>query len=156
MEIVRPQELLEEALRVSADGLERRRVSVVRRYEELPATTLDRQRVLQILVNLIGNAVQAMEDAPEPERELTLTTMLAQSDDGELLRIGVSDRGEGIAPHNLERIFAHGFTTRKHGHGFGLHSSALAAVEMGGRITVHSDGLGRGAVFTLELPVRPQ
>jgi signal transduction histidine kinase len=69
------------------------------------------------------------------------------------LHISVKDRGEGIAPENQARIFNHGFTTRKDGHGFGLHSCALAAVEMNGRLYVHSDGPGQGAVFTLEIPL---
>jgi len=59
----------------------------------------------------------------------------------------------GIAPENLARIFSHGFTTKKEGHGFGLHSSANAAAEMGGHLSVMSDGVDQGATFTLELPV---
>ena len=66
----------------------------------------------------------------------------------------MSDSGVGIAPENLTRIFAHGFTTKKDGHGFGLHSGALAAREMGGALLAHSDGPGHGATFTLELPVQ--
>ena len=71
------------------------------------------------------------------------------------VEIAISDNGIGISPENLTRIFAHGFTTRKDGHGFGLHSGALAAKEMGGALTVHSDGVGRGATFNLELPLQP-
>ena len=59
-------------------------------------------------------------------------------------------------PENMTRIFNHGFTTRKNGHGFGLHSGALAARELGGRLLAHSDGIGCGATFTLELPVVPE
>jgi two-component system, NtrC family, sensor kinase len=69
------------------------------------------------------------------------------------LRIRVEDDGEGIAPENMVRLFSHGFTTRKSGHGFGLHSCALGAKVMGGQLMAHSDGVGKGAVFTLELPV---
>jgi signal transduction histidine kinase len=65
----------------------------------------------------------------------------------------VQDEGEGISATNLTRIFSHGFTTRKNGHGFGLHSCALAAGQMGGALTAHSDGPGKGATFTLELPI---
>jgi len=72
--------------------------------------------------------------------------------DARWVRVIISDNGIGIAPENLERVFNHGFTTRKDGHGFGLHSSALAAKELGGALTAHSDGLDRGATFTLELP----
>jgi signal transduction histidine kinase len=71
------------------------------------------------------------------------------------LQIRVEDNGEGIAPENLARLFSHGFTTRKNGHGFGLHSSALAAKEMAGTLMAHSDGPGKGAVFSLELPIDP-
>jgi len=68
------------------------------------------------------------------------------------VRLAVQDNGIGVPRENLTRIFAHGFTTRVHGHGFGLHSSALAAREMHGALTAHSDGPGRGATFGLELP----
>jgi signal transduction histidine kinase len=67
-------------------------------------------------------------------------------------RITVTDNGVGIPPENMARIFNHGFTTKKDGHGFGLHSGANAAKEMGGSLTAHSDGPGKGATFTLELP----
>jgi signal transduction histidine kinase len=70
------------------------------------------------------------------------------------LRIRVEDVGEGIAPENLPRLFTHGFTTRKRGHGFGLHSCALAAKEMGGTLAVFSGGSGNGATFTLDLPAK--
>ncbi len=70
------------------------------------------------------------------------------------MQIEVVDNGAGIAPENLTRIFAHGFTTRKDGHGFGLHSCVLAAREMGGSLSAHSEGLGQGATFTLELPIK--
>ncbi len=151
-----PTDLMEEALRLSAQSLVRYKVGIQRRYRQVPRTTLDRQRVLQILVNLIGNAAQAMEGLPEGARQLTVSASLAQAaEGGPKLQLAVQDVGEGIAPQNLSRIFAHGFTTRKSGHGFGLHSAALAAMEMGGRLAVHSDGAGKGAVFTVELPLQP-
>jgi signal transduction histidine kinase len=152
LEMAQPQEFLDEALHLSAEAIKKYHVTVVCRYAEVPASALDKQRLVQILVNLIANAAQAMGNVPEPSRRLTLGTSLVQSEGGDRLRITVRDEGEGIAPENLTSIFAHGFTTRKSGHGFGLHSSALAAMEMGGKLTVHSGGLGLGAVFTLEVP----
>ena len=68
----------------------------------------------------------------------------------------MSDNGIGIPKENLTRIFEHGFTTKKTGHGFGLHSTALAANELNGSITAHSEGSGKGAVFTVELPFEIQ
>jgi signal transduction histidine kinase len=88
---------------------------------------------------------------PETEHEIRIRAALA---DAQTLRISVSDDGEGIAPENLTRVFAHGFTTRKGGHGFGLHSCALAAIEMGGSLGCTSDGPGRGATFSLDLPLQ--
>jgi signal transduction histidine kinase len=69
------------------------------------------------------------------------------------VKVSVCDNGIGIAPDHLTSIFNHGFTTKKDGHGFGLHSGANAAKEMGGTLTARSEGPGRGAEFTLELPV---
>jgi signal transduction histidine kinase len=81
---------------------------------------------------------------------------LRVASENHLIKISVIDNGVGISEENLARIFGYGFTTKKEGHGFGLHSSALVAKEMGGTLTVHSEGLGQGTTFTLELPVQPQ
>jgi signal transduction histidine kinase len=112
---------------------------------------LDKPRLLQILVNLIANARQAMATMV---REAHLTLGIDISDDGRRLTIRVTDEGEGIPQENLTRIFSHGFTTRKNGHGFGLHSCILTAKAMGGSLIASSDGPGLGATFTLELPMR--
>jgi two-component system, sensor histidine kinase ChiS len=106
--------------------------------------------VVQILVNLISNAKQAVNDVADRSPCITLGATLA---DGQVLRITVADNGEGITPENLTRVFSHGFTTRKTGHGFGLHSCVLAAQEMGGSLIAHSDGAGQGATFTLDIPI---
>ena len=142
-------ELAEDALRMNAAGLARGEVTVIREFLEVPLARLDRTRVLQILVNLINNAGHAtQDDAGRPHR-----IVLRVWADAARLRVSVQDDGVGIAPENLTRIFSHGFTTRATGHGFGLHSCALAARQMGGTLSVHSDGPGRGATFTLELPL---
>jgi signal transduction histidine kinase len=154
VEMARPQDLIEEALYLSAEVIKRCSIAIVRRYEEASTLALDKQRLVQILVNLIGNAAQAMESMPADSRQLTLGSSLVNVEGGQHLRITVQDAGEGIAPEHASRIFAHGFTTRASGHGFGLHSSAVAATEMGGKLTVHSDGSGRGARFTIDLPLK--
>ena len=145
------RDLLEDALRMNSGALSRHNVTVIREYDDVPRVMADKHRLLLILINLISNAKQAMANLADRPREITL---LVKAIEDNTLRISVKDAGEGILPENMTRIFAHGFTTRKDGHGFGLHSCALAAVEMKGHLTAHSDGPGKGAVFTLELPLK--
>jgi len=143
-------DLFEDALRMNSGALSRHHVTVIKDYQDVPAIMGDKHRLLLILINLISNAKFAMSHISEHPREMTLGIRIL---DETQLCLSVKDRGEGISPENLARIFNHGFTTRKDGHGFGLHSCALAAVEMNGRLHVHSDGPGQGALFTLEIPL---
>lgn len=145
-------ELLEDALRMNAAALTRHQVQVNRDYPpDSPVLTVDKHKVLQILVNLIRNAKYACEESERADRKVTL----AVSNTEERIRIQVADNGIGIPPENLTRIFNLGFSTRKDGHGFGLHSAAVATQELGGTLAVHSAGAGAGAAFTLELPLAP-
>ena len=153
VESVRWNELVEDALRMNVSALERHKVQIVKDFDDLPMLLLDRHRLLQILVNLIGNSKQALGGQDLAQPTITLGARLVVSEHGQLLRITVADNGEGIAPENLTRIFAHGFTTRTTGHGFGLHSCVLAAQEMGGSLAAYSPGTGQGAIFTLDIPV---
>jgi PAS domain S-box-containing protein len=148
------QDLIEEALRMNEGALARHGVQLVRDYKtDLPEITVDKHTVMQILINLMRNAKYACDDAAVfGDKQITVR---ASNGEGRV-KISVIDNGIGIPPENLTRIFSHGFTTRKGGHGFGLHSGALAAKGMGGSLTVHSDGPGQGATFTLELPVNPK
>lgn len=149
-ETVQIKELIEDALRMNVGVIAARQITVVRNFAETPLLLLDKHRVLLILVNLIKNASRAMDEKPELAHQIILQSEMPQAD---TLVIKVIDNGEGIAPENLTRIFAHGFTTRKDGHGFGLHSCVLAAMEMGGSLEAHSDGPGTGATFTLKLAI---
>jgi signal transduction histidine kinase len=146
-------ELLEDALRMNSGTLARCEVTVVRKFADVPVLLLDKPRLLQILVNVVANAIQAMDAAPGRRHQLTLEMEVATVAGSECLLLRVIDTGEGIAEDNVQHLFVHGFTTRRNGHGFGLHSSALAAREMRGALTAHSDGPGTGATFTLELPL---
>ena len=141
--------LFEDALRMNAAALLRHDVSVVRDFQPVAPVLAERGKVLQILINLIRNAKYACDEGRADARILTARI---EAGPAGAVRFVVADNGVGIPVENLTRIFGHGFTTRAHGHGFGLHSSALAAKELHGSITVHSDGPGTGAVFTLELP----
>jgi signal transduction histidine kinase len=147
-EIINLRELMEDSLRMNTGALSRHRVEVIREFGEVPLVNIDKHRVMQILVNLIRNAKHACQESERPDRRLTVRLASGEG----RIKITVADNGVGIPPDNLTRIFNHGFTTRKDGHGFGLHSGALAAKEMGGSLAVQSDGAGLGATFTLDLP----
>jgi signal transduction histidine kinase len=142
--------LVDDSLRVQGAALAESQVRVVRRIEPVPDILVDKHKVLQVLVNLISNARRSLEESTAAERVLTVALSLKSED---RIQISVTDNGVGIPPENLTLIFSHGYSTRDDGHGFGLHSGCLAAREMNGTLTAHSDGLGKGATFTLELPV---
>ena len=144
-------DLVEEALRMNLGDAERHKIQVLREFGPAPSPiiTIEKHKALQILVNLLSNAKNACLESDQPEKRLT--ARINNRDDR--VQILITDNGVGIPSENLTRIFAQGFTTRKNGHGFGLHSSANAAKEMGGSLTAHSEGVGRGATFTLELPL---
>jgi signal transduction histidine kinase len=142
-------ELAEDAIRINSTALQRHGISVIRQYGTLPAITTDRHLVLQILVNLVANAKYALAGVDDKK----LVIRLSDTGRTRMAAIEVTDNGMGIARENLTRIFQHGFTTRKDGHGFGLHSGALAARTLGGSLNAYSQGAGMGATFTLRLPL---
>jgi signal transduction histidine kinase len=144
-------ELMEQALLMAMPELEQYGIEVTREYRPVPRIMTDRHQVLQILVNVITNARNAMVEYPGRAHRLRLRVGMIQ-DGGRSVRFEVADTGCGIAAENLPRLFAQGFTTRKTGRGLGLHSAAISAKSLGGSIRAHSEGEGRGAIFTLDLP----
>ncbi len=149
VEVGSASSLTEDALEMNFAGLNRHGVEVVREFADMPPVRVDKHKVLQILVNIIGNAKYAVSESTKKSKRIVVQIVRSKSGN---VQIAVADNGVGIAKANLSRIFAHGFTTKKDGHGFGLHSAALAATEIGGSLSVKSAGPGRGATFTLELP----
>ncbi|HVS53909.1 MAG TPA: PAS domain-containing protein [Opitutaceae bacterium] len=147
-----PVMLMDDALRMNVSALQRHDVRVVRDFQFVSAVLGERAKVLQILVNLVSNAKYACDKQGAADKVITLRIAAV---DGDRAHLSVEDNGIGIPPENLTRIFQHGFTTRVDGHGFGLHSSANAAREMNGSLVARSPGVGRGASFTLELPIAP-
>jgi signal transduction histidine kinase len=150
IEVVSLADLVEDAVNIVRSGLDRRKTVLDRDFEPVPPVAVDKHAVLQILLNLLRNANQAMQDARQPAPRI-LIRLRCRADDW--VRVSVTDNGVGLPAGNVTRIFSHGFTTRRDGHGFGLHSGANAAKQMGGRLWAESDGPGLGATFTLELPI---
>ncbi|HYH98192.1 trifunctional serine/threonine-protein kinase/ATP-binding protein/sensor histidine kinase [Hyalangium sp.] len=142
-------QLVEDVLSIQMPALKRHGITVTRALISLPRVWVDKHKVLQILINLIANAKTAMASVPAGERILHVRLEAA----GDMARIQMVDRGTGISPEIREQLFSQGFTTREGGHGLGLHSSALAARMLGGRLLLESAGPGKGATATLELPL---
>jgi signal transduction histidine kinase len=142
--------LVEDALRIVRDGFARHQIRVEQDFEDLPPVVTDKHAILQVLLNLLRNAQQAIKDSPAPERCVRLRLYRREED---RVRVEVQDTGVGLPPELLTRVFAHGFTTKRDGHGFGLHSGALTAKGLGGSLWAESEGPGKGATFILELPI---
>jgi signal transduction histidine kinase len=143
-------DVLQDALGISNPAIERHHIALRVESEVMPPITTDRHKVLQILLNLLRNAKDAVKASGNPDRQVAIRMLRVGE---ERVAISVEDNGIGIPPANLVRIFSHGFTTKKDGHGFGLHSGALAAKQIGGSLTAESQGANAGAIFTLELPI---
>ena len=144
-------DLVEDALRILEPGLVRHGIKVERDFETLPTIAADKHQILQILLNLLRNAKQAIKQGDEEGRMIRVCIRRLGEN---RISLAVEDTGVGLSPENLTRIFAHGFTTKVGGHGFGLHSCALAASQIGGSLRAERRGLGHGATFILELPLK--
>jgi len=150
-ELVSLEVLLADAEELSGITQNTCAIEVNRHYAELPDIFIDKQKLLQILVNVIKNAQEsALQMHPGGGGRIDISL---QQSDQHLVQISIADNGVGISPEFHVRIFSHGFTTKPAGHGFGLHSCANFAKDLGGSMSVHSDGEGRGATFVLTLPL---
>jgi signal transduction histidine kinase len=150
IEALSAEQIVEDAVRMNLAKFNRLGIEIARHYSPVPLVSVDKHKVVQILINLIRNAKHAIEEVSRPDKRITIR--LGRGEKG-FVNVAITDNGAGITPENLTRIFQHGFTTKKRGHGFGLHSAALAAREMGGSLGARSDGPDTGATFTLSLPI---
>jgi len=159
IQTVRVSESIEDAIRLNAISFEQNGIRIERDFPEMPEVTVDKQKLLQIIINLVNNARDALKSKDalaftDPTEKVVRLFCGTSPDDPDVARIEVTDNGVGIAREDLARIFSHGFTTKKTGHGFGLHSSALAAAAMDGSLTARSEGVGKGATFTVQFPLQ--
>lgn len=151
LEPVEVETLFEDAVNLHTESFTRHGIKINRHYGAVPPVLLDKQRVMQIVINLVKNAKEAMHGQKDGTKSMTLVTRI----DGDRLLFEVTDTGMGIDAEHLPKMFSHGFTTKASGHGFGLHSCANAANEMDGCLSCQSLGKECGATFTLSLPFKP-
>lgn len=142
--------LLDDALSINSEAINTYKINVHRNYSKIPLLELDKIKILQIFVNLIKNAIESLAESNQMEKIITLNTRIVEPDS---VGIEILDNGIGISSENLNNMFSFGFTTKKKGHGFGLHSAALTMQEMGGSLNAFSQGLNQGAKFEMQLPL---
>ncbi len=140
-------DIVNDALRVQKEHLERNEVQVDRKFSSEQAVKVKRVPLTHVLINLIKNAVEAMGNSAERKLEISVFEAGGQ------VQLAVKDSGCGIDPEHLNNLFTHGFTTKVDGHGFGLAFCARAMAEMEGELSVHSEGVGSGASFILHFPI---
>jgi len=138
-------EMIDNALALQAGSIERHGLAVKKDLQASDSIVAQRAKLIHILVNLFKNAKEAMAENVPKEKVIHIKTW----QDEDWVYLSISDNGSGIREEHLDKVFTHGFTTKKSGHGFGLHSCANYMTEMGGRIEVNSKGRDKGAVFTL-------
>lgn len=145
-------ELIEDALKIQIASLQKWGVKLNKQFGDIPACLGQKSKLLQVITNLIKNAKEAMSnnDQFNKPKEMTIETGVIED---KFAYIKVVDNGCGISQSQLSKIFSHGFTTKETGHGFGLHTSANAMTEMHGSLKVDSDGVEKGASFTLTIPL---
>ena len=142
-------ELVEEVLTLNQDLLENSQIDVSREFEEIPQLIVDKHQVLEVMVDVIRNACQAM--ASVSIKKLILRAKLIPGPPDSVC-LEVQDSGVGIASDDLVKIFGQGYNTKNGGRGMSLHSGALMAKNLGGALRAHSEGIGHGATFSLKLP----
>jgi two-component system NtrC family sensor kinase len=145
------RDLIQDATRLSLESLKRHDIKVVQELaDDIPEVCIEKHKVLQILMNLLKNAQEATKSMSERQRQIRVRLTACPES---MAQIEIADNGLGIKREHLDRIFNFGFTTKSDGHGFGLHSCANMAREMGGTLTATSAGEGQGASFSLKLPL---
>ncbi len=138
---------IEDVLDIQLVFLKNNQVNIFKKFDDVPEVFVQKSKLIHVLINLLQNSVNAMIETPKSNRSIHL--VLTRHDN--VVRLKIEDTGIGIQPEDLIKVFTHGFTTRKNGHEFGLHSCANYMSEMNGKIRAESDGENQGARFIWNL-----
>lgn len=142
-------EIVEDTLSLQDDLVDQYKLNITKELKAETPVIAQRSKLIHVLVNFIKNAGESMENNHPEDKNLVIKSW----EDFYKVYLSISDNGKGIKGENLDKIFSHKYTTKKKGHGFGLHSSANYMKEMGGKIEVQSEGKGKGTTFTLVFPI---
>lgn len=147
------QDIINDALTINKSAANRNNIEIIQNFKLNKKAHVDRVKLLQILTNLIKNSVDSLTECKKDNKKIIVSL---QEKEDKTFVIQVIDNGIGISFENKNKIYNYGFTTKKDGHGFGLHTSSLAAKEMGGLLVAESEGENLGATFSLTLPLEPK
>lgn len=153
-ETVSLQQMVEDTITLQASSFENHNLTIIKDYQPVAGVEVERSKLVHILVNLLKNAKESIQEQ-NPDKKL-ITISIREDTVNSTVCLSISDTGTGIKKDQRSEIFTHGFTTKNTGHGFGLHSCANYMKEMGGKISVESEGRGKGATFTLWLPAKAE
>ena len=148
--VVKLADVLDESIFIALGTEIEHEIEIEKEYLQGVEVNVDQDKLAHILVNLISNARDSIREF-RPERAV-IKIQIVQNEK-QMVAIMISDNGVGISADKMTQIFSFGFTTKRKGHGFGLHASSLAAKELGGDLLVSSAGVGCGATFTLNIPL---
>lgn len=127
-----------------------KQITISKNYNYYKLIDTDKVLMMQVLVNLLKNAKEAVLASESKLREIEIS--VNHDDKKNEVSVSIEDTGIGIEADQLEKIFEFGYTNKKSGHGFGLHNCALIVKQLGGKLIVESQGKEKGAIFTLTLP----
>lgn len=141
--------IVESTLSLHSELIDDYNLSIKQNLKATIPVIAQRSKLIHVLVNFIKNAGESMENNRDGNKNLTIKSW----EDSHRVYLSITDNGAGIENKNLDKVFSHKYSTKKKGHGFGLHSSANYMKEVGGNIKVSSEGVGKGTTFTLIFPI---
>ncbi|MCB1050437.1 MAG: GHKL domain-containing protein [Acidobacteria bacterium] len=142
-------EILDTSLKIMMPLIHKHQIQLEKRYGPPIHMTLEGNKLLQIIINLLKNACEAIVEAKPDQPKISLHA--EQTEEAVILEI--SDNGIGYDSSIRQRMFTLGFTTKLEGHGFGLHYCALAVKDLNGQLETQSAGLYKGSTFTITLSI---
>jgi C4-dicarboxylate-specific signal transduction histidine kinase len=145
-------EVIDNAISLESGSIERHGLNVTTDYRATDTVVVQQTKLIHVLVNIFRNAKEAMTNNAFDDKSVEIKTW----QEGDKIFLSISDNGMGIDSEHMNKIFTQGFTTKRSGHGFGLHSTAIYMKEIGGSIRVSSEGEGKGTTFVLSFPNKPE
>jgi len=149
VEKISSSEVVNDAININISSINNYNINLSKYYDTDIELSVDKHKLIQILVNLISNAKHAVVNGGKADKDIIIGTRINDND----IVFCIEDNGIGINKVDLSRVFEFGFKKRIGGHGYGLHHSAIVAKELGGKLIAESDGLNSGAKFTLTIPI---